>query len=348
MKSPAGYEIEFIFLANVPPFDKEAHTHELRTAAVRKESATTEYLLKIFDTALNDAKIEITFTSNEKQENPVRTELLKLAESNNLNSKIAVGKRLARQLHNVTDDRSGLGLFCIIQGRKGGTTRLVLIRFKAEEGLANKRHGGLVDYIEEVFTKRSNHYKLVVYDDVVSKKSFWKGFSLDKQLSASTFKPVSLFWVESFLQSQAALTPAQGTMQFSKIIKTILSSAKTIDEQEQIISGIVNLKHKRNAQTSVADFCKTYLSPELSARVQADTSNDDFFNSVFAVDHEVFKKELGKTVISLKEGITAFVPTFQYEKNVTETTNADGSKTIKIEGKLESKKINVKQSKKKG
>ena len=340
MKTLAGFEIKFVFLAYVPPHHKE-QSYSIKSKLIDTPGKTTEYLFKIFDASMNDARIEIIFNSDGKQNNDIRNQILGIAQKGAEKDKTTHAKKLARRLYEETDERNGTGLFTIIEGRKEQTTRMLLIRFKGDEGLVNHGKGLSIDYISEVFTKKSNHYKLAVYEDIVSDKSFWKGFSVDKQISANTYKPVSLFWVESFLDSKTALTPAQGTLQFSKIIKSILSKTNDIAEQEEIISGIVNMRSKPNIQMSLSDFCKNYLSESVADKIRKETINDDFFNSVFAVYSYIYKKEFGKTVLSLQDGITAFVPTFTYEKHVQETINKDGSKDVTIKAKLQSKKINV-------
>lgn len=343
MKTGDAFEINFVFLAYVPPLPKDGETIDLQTSILHTSSKTTDYLFGIFDSAMSDAKVEIHFNSDDKQNNNIRNHILTIAQANRNQQKAISAKKLAYRLHEETDGRNGTGLFAIIEGKKARTTRLILIRFKGDEGLANHGKKLMVDYIREVFTKKSNHYKLAVYEDIVSNKSFWKGYSVDKQITASQYKSISHFWVEDFLDSKTALTSSQGTLQFSKILRMILSKTQNLEEQEEIISGIVNLKNKKNLQISVSNFCSTYLSPALGERIRQETNNDEFFDSVFTIDDTVYKKEFGKTVLSLKDGITAYVPTFQYEKHVTEIRNDDGSKDVVIKGKLSGKKINVQQ-----
>lgn len=346
MKTPNGFDIKYIFFAYVPPFRNEDQPFKIQTEVLKKEGKATAYLFKIFDKAIDEARIEILFKSDEKQNNGIREHVLSLAQKKETSQKNAHAKKLAKQLYDVTDERNGTGLFAIIEGQKATTTRLVLIRFKGDEGLYNPGKTLLVDYIPEVFTKRSNHYKLAVYEDIVSEKSFWKGYAIDKQISANTYKQISFFWVEDFLHSKTALTAAQGTLQFSKIIKTILAQTPDVAEQEEIISGVVNLRTKKDVQISVADFCKSYLSEKVTARIKDEMKNDDFFNSVFPIDAELYVKEFGKTVLSLADGITAYVPSFAYDKHVTEELNRDGSKEVTIKAKLKSKKMNVQKREK--
>lgn len=346
MKTPNGFDIKYIFFGYVPPHREEEQPYKIQTEVLKTENKATAYLFKIFDSAVNEANIEIIFNSDEKQNNGIRKHILSIVQKKVANQKNSHAKKLAEHLYSVTDERNGTGLLTIIEGQKAGTTRLVLMRFKGDEGLYNHGKTLLVDYIPEVFTKKSNHYKLAYYEDIVSDKSFWKGYAVDKQISSNTYKHVSFFWVEKFLHSKTALTAAQGTMEFSKVIKTILGKTLDVAEQEEIISGIVNLRTKKDVQISVAEFCKNYLSQKVTDRIREEMKNDDFFNSVFPVDTDIYAKEFGKTVLSLQDGITAFVPSFSYNKHVTETVNQDGSKNVKIEAKLKSKKMNVEKKEK--
>jgi hypothetical protein len=341
MKSLKGFDIKYLFFAYVPPHRDEDQPYTIQIEIVKTESKATAYLFKIFDSASDVANVEIIFNSGDKQNNYIRENILSIIKRKAANHKNTYAKKLAEHLYSVTDERNGAGLLTIIEGQKAGTTRLVLMRFKGDEGLYNHGKRLIVDYIPEVFTKKSNHYKLAYYEDIVSDRTFWKGFAIDKQISSNTYKPISFFWVEDFLDSKTALTSAQGTMEFSKIIKTILAKTAIITEQEELISGIVNLRTKKNIQISVAQFCKSYLSEKISDRIREEMKNEDFFNSVFPVDTEIYEKEFGKTVLSLQDGITAYIPSFTYNKHVTETTGNDGSKDIKIEAKLKSKKLNV-------
>lgn len=341
MRTLNGFDIKYVFFAYIPPFREEEQPYTIQTTVVKTETKTTDYLFKIFDAAIDEAKIEINFNSDEQQNNNIRELILSIVQKKQSNHKNTYSQQLSEILYSATDERNGTGLFAIIEGLKGGTTRLVLFRFKGDEGLYNHGKTLLVDYIPEVFTKKSNHYKLAVYEDIVSDKSFWRGYAIDKQVSSTTYKQISFFWVEEFLNSKTALTPKQGTMQFAKVIKAILGKTSDIQEQEEIISGVVNLRAKRSSQISLSEFCRNYLSEEVSNRIKTEMRNDTFFNAVFDIDNELYRKEFGKTVLNLQDDITAFVPSFAYDKHVKETTNKDGSRTVIIEGRLRSKKINV-------
>lgn len=339
MQTPQGFEIDFVYFANVPPYD-EVKKHKNKDFTYRlleaHDDELTAYLFKIFDDAPTDCKVEILFTSNDKQENEIRSLVLKIAMSKTEKPKEGAANDLSVKMYEVTDGRNETGLFIIMQGRKGKSTRVVLARFKRNEGLHSE--GGGLEYIKNVFTK-SKHYKLAIFEDVPSDKSFWKGYAIDRQSTAQTYKPFSIFWIEDFLQAQTALTSVQGTDQLSKIVKNLLKQTTSLEQQEQIISAVVNLRSKPNAQISVKSFCQNYLTPELTAIVQKEVG-EDFYNSVFSVDKDVMRKELGATVLTLDEGIMAYVPTFKYDKHVTERIE-NGKKIVMIQGALKDKRVNT-------
>jgi hypothetical protein len=338
LKTNQGFEVGFVYFATVPPYDakKKEKNKDLYYTLVDAKGEVSDYLFKIFDDAPNDCKVEIIFTSVGNQQNEIRTLLLRIANAKTMSAKENAANGLTMKMYEVTDFRNETGLFIIMEGKKGTRSRLVLARFKRNEGLYN--HGTTLEYLRNVFTK-SSHYKLATYEDTPSDKSFWKGYAIDRQTSTTTYKPFSYFWIENFLQSQTSITSVQGTTQLSKVVKTLLKQTKTLEEQEQVISAIVNLKSKRDAQISVKKFCENYLSRELTKIVQKEVT-EDFFNSVFPVDKEVMKKELGATVLTLDGGITANIPTFQYEKYVKEVIK-DGQKKVTIEGILKGKRVNT-------
>jgi len=188
----------------MPPYDevkKDKHK-ELTYQLINADGELSEYLFKIFDDAPSDCKVEILFTSNEKQENEIRSLILRITMAKTTKAKENAANELTMKIYEVTDGRNETGLI-IMEGKKGSATRLVLARFKRNEGLRN--HGKALEYLKNVFTK-SNHYKLAIYEDIPSDKSFWKGYAIDRQTSAATYKPFSYFWIEQFLKSQTAIT----------------------------------------------------------------------------------------------------------------------------------------------
>lgn len=340
MVTQGGYDVGFIYIALVPPFIESDEKFEIQSKLLSAKTKATEYLHQVFDKSLSDAKVEIAFKSDDKQRNEFREHLLNILNKPTNQQKKYHTDKLAYSLFEQTDDRNGTGLLVIMEGLKASTSRIVIARFKGEDGLYNNSSTFDIDYVPEVFTKKSKHYKLAVFEDIISKTSFWKGFAVDKQTSASQYKQISEFWVSDFLQCRPAITAYQGTSQFSKVMKSILSKSSDIVEQEAIINAISTLKSKKVQNISIKQFCIDYLPLELFDKVKNEVKDEQYFESSFPIDLDVYKKEFGKMVVSLANGITAFIPTNSYEKYVVEETADNGDKQITIKGKLQSKKLN--------
>lgn len=346
MKTKLSFIVKQIFFATVPPYDdqKKYRNRLLKYKVITETGGTSEYLFDIFDKASNDCKVEILFKSDQNQSNPIRSILLDFLTATSLSGKEDCFRKLAMRMYDVTDERNGMGLFVLIEGKKGAETRLMLSRFKGAQGLHSE--GDVLKYLSQVFTKQNNHYKLAVFQDIPSKKSFWKGYAIDRQTAASSYKPFSFFWIEDFLQAETAITDSQGTSQLSKILKNVLRDTSDLNEKEQIISAVINLKSKPSGRISMKSFTDKYLSEELQSRFKNETNNDEFYSSEFGIDKDVLQKELGNTVLILEDGVTAFIPSFSYNKHVTELDTEKGEKKIKIEGILRDKKMNMGKDKK--
>jgi len=237
MKTKQAFSVQHIFFATVPPYDPEKKNRNklLKYRVISSPGQTTDYLFDIFDNSSDDCKVEILFKSDDAQNNPIRELLLSLASTTKLEDKEKSFASLANTMYKITDNRNGMGLFILIEGKKDKEVRLMLCRFKGADGLHNE--GDSLQYLKQVFTKQNNHYKLAVFQDIMSKKSFWKGYAIDRQTAAHNYRPFSNFWIEEFLQAETAITDAQGTEQFSIILKNVLNATSSIEQKEEIISA---------------------------------------------------------------------------------------------------------------
>src|SRR4051812_8004711 len=127
MKTSTAFDINYVFIAYVPPHDKEDINFTIQSEVLKKQSPTTDYLFKIFDVSINEAKVEIVFNSDEKQNNSIRTQILSIAQKEQSAHKTVHARKLAQRLHEESDGRNGTGLFAILEGKKGSSTRIVLM-----------------------------------------------------------------------------------------------------------------------------------------------------------------------------------------------------------------------------
>lgn len=341
MASEQGFEIDLLYVAWVPPSKEAEGEVKINSKILPHANKAYEYLLKIFDKSHQDCKIPIQFRSDDKQDNEVRKELLNIVEAKEPKTKKVHADVLSERLARVTDDRNGIGLFVIIEGTKLKMKRLVLIRFKADEALYTKHDGkGLeVEFINEVFTKKSTYFKSAYYEDMVSKKSFWKGFAVDKQIVSNPTKDLSDYWIIHFLNSQTSINNVQGTTHFARVMRDLLKKSDNIDEKQQLINAIVALKYKTEKPLSIKSFCDSYLSSEVTSKIQEVIKDHYYMDAVFSIDQETYNRELGSTVMALKSGITIAAPTFEFDSYVKQEAIDNVRMRFTVEGEVADKKI---------
>lgn len=342
-QTPYNFDIKFAYASWVPPFKSEEEDNIQITSKLLDSSNTAfKYFIKIFDESISNCKIEILFKSNDSQENEIRKSLMDLMQNNRHQDKKRIADILSKRLAKLTDNRNGTGLFVIIEGKKAETTRLLLNRFREDEVVFSDVDGRElnIQLLTQAFSKKSRYYKLAVYEDIFSERSFWKGFAIDKQKNSGSSKEISDYWIKDFLLCDLAVNSIQGTKSFSKVIRSILRKTDLIEEKEMIISGILSLKNRSEQYISVESFCDTYLNEELKAKIRTALNDNYTFQSIFKVDSETYKQELGSKVTTLNTGVIVSAPTFLYDEYVKEEELEDGRMKLTVEGIVEDKKLN--------
>lgn len=340
--TPYNFELKFAYAAWVPPFKNEEDSKiHITSKLLESTNDAMKYFTKIFDESISSCRIEIIFKSNDSQENEVRKILLDLINKTTPAEKMILADTLAKRLSKITDNRNGTGLFVIIEGKKADSTRIILNRFREDEVVFSDVSGNelTVQLLTQAFSKKSRYYKLAVYEDIITERSFWKGFAIDKQKTAGSAKEISDYWIKEFLDSEPSVNSIQGTKTLSRIIKSILNSSDTIEEKELIISGILALKNRSNQFTSVETFCNTYLNEELKQKIMYELNDNYTFQSSFEIDNETYTKELGSKITSLESGVIVTAPTFLYDQYVDEADLGEGITQLTVKGKIKDKKL---------
>ena len=169
------------------------------------EGKLCKMLTAIFNGAREDCNVPVMFISDgEKQENPVRAELLTLLQK----PSVAAATPLAKRLQAATGGTSGMGLLFICIGEDGeNDTRVVISRFPADEGVvAEKQSEQLtVSFVEQVFLKSAYSYKAATYLWDGKPNQLWKGHVVDKQINHGS-KAVADYWIVDFLRSEFSTT----------------------------------------------------------------------------------------------------------------------------------------------
>jgi hypothetical protein len=340
--TPFNFELKFAYAAWVPPFKNEEESKiHITSKLLASSDDAMKYFTKIFDESISSCRIEIIFKSNDSQENEFRTLILNLINKTTPAEKMIIANTLAKRLSKITDNRNGTGLFVIIEGKKAETTRIILNRFREDEVVFSNVNGEelTIQLLTQAFSKKSRYYKLAVFEDLLTERSFWKGFAIDKQKTSGSAKEISDYWIKEFLDCEPSVNSIQGTKSLSRIIKSILKTSNTIEEKELIISGILALKNRGNQYTSIETFCDSYLNTELKQRIMYELNDNYTFQSSFEIDNETYTKELGNKITSLESGVIVTAPTFLYEQFVNEEDLGDGITQLTVKGKVKDKKL---------
>lgn len=342
MLSQASFDINFAYVSWVPPLKHENNPDfKVTSKPLTTDNSAYRYFVEIFDAAINTCRIEIHFKTDGNQENKVRKELLSLVQTSQIDEKMKCANHLTNRLAKLSDKRNGTGLFVIVEGKKANTTRIILNRFREDEVVFTKleKDNLIIELLTEAFSKKSRYYKLAVYEDIMSDRSFWKGYAIDRQRTTGDPKELSDYWIKDFLLFEQAINPIQGTKVFSKVVKKMLKQDLTLDEKEQIISGILSLKHKSEQFVSIESFCNSYLSPQLTFKLKSELNDDIFFQSEFEIDVDTYNTELGSKVTGLDSGVIVTAPTFFYDKYVEEQKLDGGLVRLSTVGRIIDKKI---------
>jgi hypothetical protein len=347
MESEYGFTVKYIYLGYIAPQKDSNEEISIlsKNLDIQESDPTSKYLLKIFDKALNECRIKIQFISDDLQHNEFRENLLKLMRAKDLESKKEISDQFAEKMAKLTDERMGNGLLMIVQGEKGNTTRLVISRFKSEEMIFTKILKGdlKIDFIKEAFSKKTREYKSVLFEDVISNRSFWTGFAVDKQSSADGVRDLSDYWVEDFLTAKSVINDIQGTVYLARTLKNLIKSIEDVDQQQAIIDSIITIHSRGDGDISINEYANSYLPLELREIIKKEVNDDHYFNSRFTIDTETFNTQLGYKTVILQNGVRIFIPTFDQTNMVIEEQLDDLRTKFTVVDRVIERKLNKKQ-----
>jgi hypothetical protein len=135
---------------------------------------------------------------------------------------VDLGRALAEELATVTTRRSGLGLLFLIKGTEGAEHKVVISRFRANNGVVVNEAADMltVEFIDRVFMKNAHSYKAVVYKHQSFQGGFWSGMAVDKQINSQDLES-SDYWVKEFLLSDFMTSPAFGTREPPRVCRRL-------------------------------------------------------------------------------------------------------------------------------
>ncbi|TBD50459.1 hypothetical protein ELH22_37795 [Rhizobium ruizarguesonis] len=308
---------------------------------VPHEGEMFDLLKGVYEKADTECTIGIVFNkgANGAQENDCRNFLLDYAKSPTVDT----GRILGERLSGVTTKRSGLGLLFLLYGKEGLKHKVVLSRFRANNGvLVNEAKDMLtVEFIDRVFMKNAHSYKAVVYQDQSLLGGFWDGMAVDKQINSQDLES-SDYWVKEFLNSSFKTSPASGTRRLALALKQAIRDTKELEIKRQI-SAAVTLADGLNGQPfNVNDFCERFgFTKETKDAVAKAVGRPDLAADNFLFDTAEFTKQLPYRTVELDSGamLTAHSADFDEVFDQQEVGDGDGRVRFSTTGTVVGEKL---------
>lgn len=324
-----GFFIRYLYASWVPALKTYKGPNpapDIESEVLPTHNRAFKYFVDIFDTSLEKANIQILFKSDGMQSNVVRSDLLAILKASSEHNMKAVSDNLARRLARFTDKRSGNGLFVIVVGEKSGSLRIALNRFREDEVVTADRGGKQldVDLLNNAFSKRSTHYKLAAYQDILSDRAFWEGFAIDRQRSNKGKGELSDYWIYDFLESQLHMTPKHGTRVFSRAVKMAMRSDIPVAVKQEFVAGLLALKARAGQLISLESFGAEFLSSEGEDLFREVAPDEKTYGLQFELDEEEFNEQVGIKTVYLSNTVTISAPVFEFDDYVhSEATESD-------------------------
>jgi len=267
----------------------------------------------IFRNSDRDCIVPILFTTEGDQHNPARSELISLVKKPTIKTAAPLALRLQRS----TSGTSGMGLMFICLGEENGSTRVVISRFPADEGVVAERTDDAkltVQFVEQVFLKSANSYKAATYLADDRPDQMWKGHVVDRQINHGT-KAVADYWIVDFLRSEFATTAAAGTKRLAIALRKTAASTTSAQVKQEITSAAQLAINLTRQATTIAGFCKRFnFSEETTKSVLSNVRPPRLVNERFRFDSEEFGLHLAYKQIELDNGAILVAPADKFEQ----------------------------------
>ncbi len=309
---------------------------------IAKSGKMYKMLQEIFHEAPSECKYDISFQPNEngEQKNECRDLILKYIKDGKYNN----GKFLASRLQNITTKRSGLGLFFLMLGKNGGTKRLVISRFPADNGiLAEEVKSSLsVQFVERIFMKSAKAYKSACYEGSSYDGDFWTGKAIDKQID--TDLTISDYWIKEFLLSDFATAGGRGTRRLAAAFRDAINKSKSIDIKEEMTAAVRLAKNYNGKVLSPDSFAQRLgLSQDAQNALKAEM-NHTLYNEQFTLLTDELDKLIGFKTVELDNGASLSAQTKNFDEIFQRNPAKAGKTTFSTTGKIIEEKVRKSKS----
>jgi hypothetical protein len=281
----------------------------------------------VYEKAEQECTIGIAFTKGDDgaQVNECRTMLVNYANAPSVEG----GRALAERLSGVTTRRSGLGLLFLLRGREGLNHKVVLSRFRANNGVVVNEAADMltVEFIDRVFMKNAHSYKAVVYRHQSLLAGFWDGMAVDKQINSQDLES-SDYWVKDFLSSTFLTSSASGTRRLALALKEVSKNAPNVEVKKQVTAAVTLAGGLDGQPFSANEFCNRFgFSDSARAAVVTAIGRDDLAADNFRFDAAEFARQLPYRTVELDSGAMLTAPSAEFDMVFDqETVDEEGDK----------------------
>ncbi|MEP2758842.1 MAG: hypothetical protein ABJP66_07210 [Hyphomicrobiales bacterium] len=321
--------IESIHTYLVHPNKKNVDAQAIVGSEVPHEGDMFALLKNVYEKADAECKIGIAFNrgADGAQVNARRDMLTAYAAA----PSVASGHLLADNLATVTTRRSGLGLLFLIKGTEGHQHKVVISRFRANNGVVVNEAADMltVEFIDRVFMKNAHSYKAVVYQHASLQAGFWSGMAVDKQINSQDLE-TSDYWVKDFLLSDFVTSPAFGTRRLAVALKKAIKATEDLNIKQQITAAATLASNLGTEALNVNDFCNRYgFLDETKAAVIKQLDRADLAGDNFLFDPHEFAQQLPYRTIELDNGAMLTANSASFDNVFEQDQLGDDAKNVR-------------------
>ncbi|MBC2665757.1 hypothetical protein H7F51_09495 [Novosphingobium flavum] len=318
--------IEIVHTYLVHPNKNQAEPAAIVGSLVPHEGEMFELLKSVYEKADTECNIGIAFKKDASggQANARRNMLTAYGAA----PSVELGRSLAEQLGLVTTRRSGLGLLFLIKGMEGTDHKVVISRFRANNGVLVSEAADMltVEFIDRVFMKNAHSYKAVVYRHSSFQGGFWNGMAVDKQINSQDLDS-SDYWVKDFLLSDFITSPAFGTRRLAVALKKAIKATNDLEIKQQITAAATLASGLGPDPISVEGFCEKFgFTPNTKSAVIGQLDRPDLATDNFLFNAEEFKKQLPLRTVELDNGAMLTADAGSFDEVFEHEAVADGEK----------------------
>ena len=260
-----------------------------------------------------ECDIDISFNHNiaGQQQNPCRDLIVDYLARPNLSR----GKRIARRLQEMTDQRSGLGLLFLMAGKAGPKHKIVISRFPTDTAILADEgaHNLTVQFLERVFMKSASSYKAVVYEDSSLQAEFWAGRAVDRQITSRVIE-LSEYWIFDFLASNFRVTSAAGTRRLAAALRNAAKKSD-LDVKREIVAAVTLAGALKGRNTSISEFEGRFLLSDAAREaINNELRTPGVAEERFRFDFEEFNNQVGHRCLELDNGALMTAPSADFDR----------------------------------